>query len=77
MSKKLNIHVRNFLHYHSSIGFWQEILELFGDYIEKISTFNYITGEIINDDLKIVTIYPSKNYVVSDNTLKFGIEKIG
>ena len=32
-SKKLNIHIRNFLHYHSSIGFWQEILELFGDYI--------------------------------------------
>jgi len=51
-------------------------IELFGDEIDRLSTFDYLTGEIINDKLNVVTIYPSKNYVITDKSLKVGIEKI-
>ena len=51
-------------------------IELFGNQIEKLSQFDYLTGEIINDEISVVTIYPSKNYVITDKSLKVGIEKI-
>jgi excinuclease ABC subunit B len=51
-------------------------IELFGDEIDRLSKFDYLTGEIINDELNVVTIYPSKNYVITDKSLKKGIEKI-
>ena len=51
-------------------------IELFGDEIDNLSKFDYLTGEIINDELNVVTIYPSKNYVITDKSLKVGIEKI-
>ena len=35
-----------------------------------------MTGEIINDDVECEYIYPSKHFVVSDNLMKAGIEKI-
>ena len=51
-------------------------IELFGDEIDKLSQFDYLTGEIINDEINVVTIYPSKNYVITDKSLKVGIERI-
>ena len=51
-------------------------IELFGDQIENISRFNSMTGEIINDDIESEYIYPSKHFVVSDNLMKEGMEKI-
>ena len=51
-------------------------IELFGDEIDNLSKFDYLTGEIINDEINLVTIYPSKNYVITDKSLKVGIEKI-
>ena len=51
-------------------------IELFGDQVENISRFNSMTGEIINDDVDSEYIYPSKHFVVSDNLMKEGIEKI-
>ena len=51
-------------------------IELFGDEVDKISQFDYLTGEILNDKLDIATIYPSKNYVITEKSLKVGIDKI-
>ena len=51
-------------------------VELFGDEIENISRFDSITGEVINDDIEIEYIYPSKHFVVSEKLMKDGIEKI-
>jgi len=51
-------------------------IELFGDEVNKISQFDYLTGEILNDKLGIATIYPSKNYVITEKSLKVGIDKI-
>ena len=51
-------------------------IELFGDEVDNLSKFDYLTGEIINDEINVVTIYPSKNYVITDKSLKVGIEKI-
>ena len=51
-------------------------IELFGDQVENISRFDSMTGEIINDDVDSEYIYPSKHFVVSDNLMKEGIEKI-
>ena len=51
-------------------------VELFGDEIENISRFDSITGEVINNDIEIEYIYPSKHFVVSEKLMKDGIEKI-
>ena len=51
-------------------------IELFGDQIDNICRFDSITGEIINNDVEVEYIYPSKHFVVSDKLMKEGIEKI-
>ena len=51
-------------------------IELFGDQVENICRFDSITGEIINDNIEFEYIYPSKHFVVSDDLMKLGIEKI-
>ena len=51
-------------------------IELFGDQVENICRFDSITGEIINDNIEFEYIYPSKHFVVSDDLMKVGIEKI-
>ena len=50
-------------------------LEFFGDEIEKISTFDLITGEIIKE-IDQVTFYPCKNFVTSRDTINKGIKLI-
>ena len=51
-------------------------IELFGDEVEKISFFNALTGEIISDNHKKVSVFPAKHFVVSDKTLKKAEHKI-
>ena len=51
-------------------------IELFGDEVEKISFFNALTGEIISDNHKKVSVFPAKHFVVSDKTLKKAEYKI-
>jgi len=50
-------------------------IEFFGDEIEKISSFNLLTGEIVKE-IDQITFYPCKNFVTSRKTLNKGIEKI-
>ena len=50
-------------------------IEFFGQLIERISEFNILTGEIINDK-KTVTIYPASHFVTNDEKLQEAIERI-
>ena len=51
-------------------------IELFDNEIENISRFDLITGEVVEENLKKISIYPAKHFVVSDDTLKKGVKKI-
>jgi excinuclease ABC subunit B len=50
-------------------------LELFGDEIEKLSTFDPLTGET-TDSLTRTTIYPKTHYVTARETLLNAIDEI-
>ncbi|MBS82514.1 MAG: excinuclease ABC subunit B, partial [Gammaproteobacteria bacterium] len=50
-------------------------LEFFGDEIEKIYTFDPLTGEI-KDELNSITFYPCKNFVTTNESLNKGIDLI-
>ena len=50
-------------------------IEFFGDYIEKISEINPLTGDIVAI-LKHVAIYPASHYIVPKEKLMLAIEKI-
>ena len=50
-------------------------IEFFGDEVEKIYTFNPITGEIISEMSKM-TFYPCKNFVTTEESLNRGIDSI-
>lgn len=58
----------------SSFNFLVRI-EFFGDYIEKISEINPITGEVVAN-LKHCAIYPASHYVIPKEKLNTAIEKI-
>ena len=51
-------------------------LEFFGDQVDNICSFDYLTGEVIENDIYKQFIFPSKHFVVSDNVMKTGIENI-
>ncbi|MBU1063273.1 DEAD/DEAH box helicase family protein, partial [bacterium] len=44
-------------------------IEFFGDQVEKIYSFNTLTGEIINE-MPAVVIYPAKHFISSEETIK-------
>jgi excinuclease ABC subunit B len=50
-------------------------VEFFGDYIERISWFDPITGEVVGD-MDQVGIYPGSHYATSDDNLKRAIKTI-
>ena len=50
-------------------------IELFGDEIEKISSFDVLSGAIIQNK-KTVTIFPASHFVTSPEKLKISIERI-
>ena len=50
-------------------------IELFGDKIEHIYSFNSLTGDIISEHKNIV-IYPAKHFITSEDVLKRAIKTI-
>jgi len=50
-------------------------IELFGDEVDRISTFDPLTGTIIQNK-KSITIFPASHYVTSSEKLKIAISRI-
>ncbi len=51
-------------------------LQLFGDEIEKITTFDPLTGKIIQSNLPRITIYPKSHYATPKEQILQAIEQI-
>jgi excinuclease ABC subunit B len=50
---------------------------LFGDEIERLQHFDPLTGELIEDDLEHVAIWPASHYNVRDGTVEAAVAEIG
>jgi excinuclease ABC subunit B len=50
---------------------------LFGDEVEHLQHFDPLTGEIIQDDLEHVAIWPASHYNVKEGTIDRAVEEIG
>jgi excinuclease ABC subunit B len=50
---------------------------LFGDEIERLQQFDPLTGELIEDDLEHVAIWPATHYNVREGTIESAVEEIG
>src|SRR6478609_3178710 len=50
---------------------------LFGDEIERLQHFDPLTGELIEDDLEHVAIWPASHYNVREGTVEAAVEEIG
>jgi excinuclease ABC subunit B len=50
---------------------------LFGDEIERLQHFDPLTGELIEDDLEHVAIWPATHYNVREGTIEAAVEEIG
>jgi excinuclease ABC subunit B len=50
---------------------------LFGDEVERLQHFDPLTGELIEDDLEHVAIWPATHYNVKEGTVEAGVEAIG
>ena len=50
---------------------------LFGDEIERLQHFDPLTGELIEDDIEHVAIWPATHYNVKEGTIEAGVEAIG
>ena len=50
-------------------------IELFGDRIDRISQFDYITGKVLTD-LDRIAIYPAKHFVTTSDRIKTAEESI-
>jgi excinuclease ABC subunit B len=51
-------------------------IEWWGDTIEKISKFDPVTGELVDDAIVDLTIFPASHYVASDDRMKRAIGTI-
>ncbi len=49
---------------------------LFGDEIERLQHFDPLTGELIEDDLEHVAIWPASHYNVREGTVEAAVEEI-
>ncbi len=49
---------------------------LFGDEVESIQHFNSLTGEVYDDDLEHVDIWPASHYVIERDAMDRAIEEI-
>src|SRR3954465_15182733 len=52
-------------------------INLFGDEIERLQQFDPLTGELIEDDLEHVGIWPATHYSVKEGTIERAVEEIG
>jgi excinuclease ABC subunit B len=50
---------------------------MFGDEIERLQHFDPLTGELIEDDLEHVAIWPATHYNVREGTVEAAVEAIG
>jgi excinuclease ABC subunit B len=50
---------------------------LFGDEVERLQHFDPLTGELIEDDLEHVAIWPATHYTVREGTIEAAVEEIG
>jgi excinuclease ABC subunit B len=50
---------------------------LFGDEVERLQHFDPLTGELIEDDLEHVAIWPATHYNVREGTIEAAVEEIG
>ncbi len=51
-------------------------VEFFGDTIERIITFNHVSGEIITDGLESIFIYPARHFITDDETVQQAVAEI-
>jgi excinuclease ABC subunit B len=49
----------------------------FGDEVERLQHFAPLTGELIQDDLEHVAIWPASHYNVKEGTIERAVEEIG
>jgi len=50
---------------------------LFGDEVERLQHFDPLTGELIEDDIEHVAIWPATHYNVKEGTVEAGVAAIG
>jgi excinuclease ABC subunit B len=50
---------------------------MFGDEVERLQQFDPLTGELIEDDLEHVAIWPATHYNVREGTIEAGVAAIG
>ena len=50
---------------------------MFGDEIERLQEFDPLTGELIEDDVEHVAIWPATHYNVREGTVEAAVEAIG
>jgi excinuclease ABC subunit B len=50
---------------------------LFGDEVERLQHFDPLTGELIEDDLEHIAIWPATHYTVREGTIEGAVEEIG
>ncbi len=50
---------------------------MFGDEVERLAHFDPLTGEVIEDDLEHVAIWPATHYNVKEGTIEGAVAEIG
>src|ERR1700720_2328268 len=50
---------------------------MFGDEVERLQQFDPLTGELLEDDLEHVAIWPATHYNVKEGTIEDGVAEIG
>jgi excinuclease ABC subunit B len=50
---------------------------LFGDEVERLQQFDPLTGELLEDDMEHVAIWPATHYNVKEGTIEAGVAEIG
>jgi excinuclease ABC subunit B len=50
---------------------------MFGDEVERLQHFDPLTGELIEDDLEHVAIWPATHYTVKEGTIEAAVATIG
>jgi excinuclease ABC subunit B len=52
-------------------------VSMFGDEVERLAHFDPLTGELIEDDLEHVAIWPATHYNVREGTIEAAVSQIG
>ncbi len=50
---------------------------LFGDEVERLQRFDPLTGELLEDDLEHIAVWPATHYNVKDGVMDRAVEEIG